>query len=59
MKTIFLSAVLLGAVVASAADPVVSNVRVSQSADRRVTISYDLADAPVARKLADVVEALA
>ena len=46
MKTILQStAVLLFAVTAFAADPVVSNVRVSQSADRKVTISYNLADA--------------
>ena len=47
MKTIVQStAVLLFAVTAFAADPVVSNVQVSQSADRKVTISYNLADAP-------------
>ena len=47
MKTILQStAVLLFAATAFAADPVVSNVQVSQSADRKVTISYNLADAP-------------
>ena len=47
MKAILQStAVLLFAVTAFAADPVVSNVQVSQSADRKVTISYNLADAP-------------
>ena len=48
MKTLFnLMAVLLFAATAFAADPTVSNVQVAtQSADRKVTISYMLADAP-------------
>ncbi|MBR2838713.1 MAG: SUMF1/EgtB/PvdO family nonheme iron enzyme [Kiritimatiellae bacterium] len=47
MKAILQSAtVLLLAVTASAADPTVSNVLVSQGADRRVTVSYDLSGAP-------------
>ena len=47
MKTILqVTSVLLFAATASASDPTVSNVQVAQGADRKVTISYDLADAP-------------
>ena len=47
MKTIvYTLAVLLFAATAFAADPTVSNVQVTQSADRKVTISYNLAGAP-------------
>ena len=47
MKTILQSmAILLFAVTTFAAVPTVSNVQVAQSVDRKVTISYDLSDAP-------------
>ena len=47
MNTILqVTSVLLFAVTTFAAVPTVSNVQVAQSADRKVTISYDLSDAP-------------